>query len=179
MHRALSWTAALFALLMVACQTVPFQQTTKLTISPKLARLYLQMVRSENELSSEVFNPANYTSDDPDGNKGYALAYITRTQDVDLVLISKLDRIIPDIWKLDPVEAAGTRALLDELQKRFGITFYALSRMGWPSHQWVAYVKCHGDYGVTRWARYAIYDPEQEVEKRKRGQWYPDVRRSR
>ena len=179
MNRSLSLTVALFALLIGACQTVPPQQTTKVSISPKLARLYLQKIRSENELSSETFNPATYASDDPEGFKRYTLAYSTRTQDVNNVLLTQLDRIIPDIWKLDAAEAARTRAILDELQKRFGITSYALSRMGWPSHQWVAYVKRHGDYGITRWARYAIYDPEQEVEKRKRGQWYPDVPRSR
>lgn len=178
MNRPLSWTVALFALLMGACQTVPPQQTTKVSISPKLARLYLQKVRSENELSSEVFNPANYASDDPDGNKRYVLAYMTRKQDVDMVLLTQLDRIIPYVWKLDAAEAARTRALLDELQKRFGITSYAMSRMGWPSDQQLEYVKRHGDYGVTRWVRYSIYDPEQEVEKRKRGQWYPDVPRN-
>ena len=95
---------------MGACQTVPPQQTTKVSISPKLARLYLQKVRSENELSSEVFNPANYASDDPDGNKRYVLAYMTRKQDVDMVLISQLDRIIPDIWKLEPVAQDASKA---------------------------------------------------------------------
>ena len=173
MSRALRWVAGGIVLLMVGCEAVPKERKGKVSISPELASLYVELIKYENGLPFGALDPRTYASDDPIGYWQYLVPYETRTRKLSDRLYKRLQRFFPfpkdinSVTATELVQVAKRREVLDELQRRFGISHYAMGRMEWSSDQREEYIRRNFNYGVTRMVRYYIYDPDRP--RRKRG----------
>ena len=172
MSRALHCLAVGIVLLMAGCEAVPIERKGKVSISPELASLYVELIKYENGLPSGALDPRTFASDDPSGYWQYVAGYETRKRKVYDRLYKRFQQFFPfpkDVNAVQPaelVQLAKKRVVLDELQRRFGISFYAMASMEWSSDQQLEYVRRNSDYGVTRMARWYGYDPDRPRRKR-------------
>jgi hypothetical protein len=152
-------SVALFAAV-TGCSVVPKREAASPVESKELVRVYKKIVEYEDGLPEQALDPSKFTSDDPHGYYGYVLGYEIKNKDLRDRLYKRFHQLIPDISKADPETAARTKRLLDDLQRRFGISFDAVCTMTWDMtnpQQGEAierYIKAHSTYHITRYARY-------------------------
>ena len=167
MSRALHLVAVGIVLLMVGCEAVPKERKGKVSISPELASLYVELIKYENGLPFGALDPRTFASDDPSGYWQYVAGYETRKRKVYDRLYKRFQKFFPfpkDVNAVQPaelVQVAKKREVLDELQRRFGISSYAMGSMEWSSDQREEYVRRNSSYGITRMARWFGYGPDR------------------
>ena len=165
MRGAFQWIAVAIGLVMAGCATAPAKQKVKISILPRLASLYAKQIKYENGLPARALDPSKWASDDPYGYFGGVIGYETRMEQLESELKRQLDWYFPDPNYLTPAQMAEKRELLDELQKRFGISLYAMYKMAWSSDQIIRYIRRHyREYGMTRIGRFYMY-PEKPRKK--------------
>lgn len=156
--------------IVTACSAIPKREAPPAVASRELIKVYKKIIEYEDGLPQEALDPSRATPDDPRRYFGYVVGYETKNREWYDRVRKRFHQLVPDPSRVDPATAAKTRQLLDDLQRRYGISDEALLLMmrGRSRHLIREYIKSHPSYHVTRLARYYRYG----------GKTFPGERRS-